>query len=130
MGKIKNWLPEGFFYKKDVSHKKADFKLVYENIEIGLLSFEKGYWIFRYSEEFKNQKGLLPIVDFPELDKVYKSEKLWPFFISRIPSLATPYVKKKIEKKNIDKDSLIEMLKQFGEKTISSPFKLIFTPVP
>ena len=129
MSKIKNWLPEGFFFKKEAT-EKIGFQLVYDELQlvIGTLWFEGGKWYFSYSEAFKAQKDLVPIVDFPDTNKVYESEDLWPFFISRIPSAATPYVKRKIESNKIDKTSLIDMLKLFGENTITSPFKLIFNP--
>ena len=127
MNKIKKWVPKGFFYKKE-KPEMVVFKLIFEHLHIGTLSFEKSNWQFKYTEEFKKQKELVPIMDFPDVNKTYESENLWPFFVSRIPSSATPYVKKKIETSKISKESLIEMLKTFGENTITSPFKLIFTP--
>ena len=68
-------------------NKKASFILTYEKLKIGFLNVENGKWEFSYSEEFKSQDELEPIVDFPDKNKVYISGELWPFFSSRIPEV-------------------------------------------
>jgi hypothetical protein len=57
---------------------------------------------------------------------VYTKDELWPFFIIRIPSLKQPKVQKIISKEEIDSTSQVELLKRFGEKSISNPFQLKF----
>jgi hypothetical protein len=100
------------------------FQLHYKNLVIGDLTFEDGGWVFQYTSEFKSQEELKPISDFPDVNKIYKSTKLWPIFVSRIPSIATPYVLRKIEKQNIDSSNEGEMLKAFGKRSINNPFLL------
>ena len=104
--------------------KKASFILTYDKLIIGFLNVQDGEWEFSYSDEFKEQDELSPIVDFPAKDKVYKSTELWPFFASRIPSLSRPSVKKVLNKTQIDSNDLVELLKLFGQKTITNPFNL------
>ncbi len=53
--------------------------------------------MFEYSEALKSQTGLAPLIDFPNKNKVYKSQTLFPFFMSHIPSLKQPKVQAVIE---------------------------------
>lgn len=108
-------------------NKTALFVLSYENLVIGELSLEKGNWEFKYSELFKRQEELKPIVDFPDKTKIYQSEKLWPFFASRIPSTSRPSIKEIIDNTKIDPNDLVELLKLFGKQTIANPYKLSFS---
>ncbi|CAN5121515.1 hypothetical protein BH23BAC3_BH23BAC3_18260 [soil metagenome] len=83
-------------------------------------------WHFAYSNEFKEQDQIPPLPDFPNVQKVYTKDELWPFFIIRIPSLKQPKVQKIISKEDIDSTSQFELLKRFSEKSISNPFQLKF----
>ena len=105
----------------------AVFKLMYGDLEIGTLSLEEGVWSFSYSQQFKAQKHLKPIVDFPDVNKVYQSTELPPFFAHRIPGLGQPKVQKIIEKEKIDESDELELLKRFGKLSISNPFQLLAT---
>jgi len=66
--------------------EKCSFKLLLKSLEIGTLRAENGEWVFEYSNEFRQQKEIKPIVNFPVLDRKYRSRVLWPFFALRIPS--------------------------------------------
>ena len=105
-------------------NKKASFILAYEKLIIGFLNVENGKWEFSYSQDFKSQDELEPIVDFPDKNKVYVSDELWPFFSSRIPSLNRPSIKEILNKSNIDSTDIVELLKLFGQKTIANPYNL------
>ncbi|MCG8311318.1 MAG: hypothetical protein MI975_28275 [Cytophagales bacterium] len=105
-------------------NKKASFILAYEKLIIGFLNVENGKWEFSYSQDFKSQDELEPIVDFPDKNKVYVSDELWPFFSSRIPSLNRPSIKETLNKSNIDSTDIVELLKLFGQKTIANPYNL------
>lgn len=105
----------------------ALFILQYGQLDVGYLSLHEGVWEFRYSDEFRGQTEIQPIVDFPEVEKVYNAESLWPFFLTRIPSIAQPSVRRTIEAEGLDEKSDVELLKRFGERAISNPFKLIPT---
>lgn len=104
---------------------KAVFKLMYDDLEIGTLVLSEGNWRFAYSQAFKKQEHLKPLVDFPDINKVYHSEELPPFFAHRIPGLGQPKVKRIIQKENIDAQNEVELLKRFGKLSISNPFQLL-----
>lgn len=103
--------------------KEATFQLTLDDRVVGILSFKDGKWMFKYSDEFK-EDNLTPISGFPDLDKIYKSEELWPFFSSRIPSLARKNIQDKIKKKGINENDYLELLSFFGKRTITNPFEL------
>lgn len=105
--------------------ENATFKLKVDDIIVGTLHCEKGVWEFKYTDEFKQHANEYNrIVGFSDLDKVYKNETLWPFFQTRIPGLKQPAVQEIIEKEKINQTNEVELLKRFGEKTISNPYKL------
>ena len=107
----------------EVSKTKHAFLLKYQNDEIGVLVFDGVYWHFDYTDWFKNQNELRPLVSFPNTEKSYQSTDLWAFFASRIPSLKQPQVKEFIleNKNNVD---FIELLTRFGKTSINNPYYL------
>jgi HipA-like protein len=103
---------------------RAEFKLSYEDLVVGTLSVADSIWKFTYSDEFKKQDELRPLVDFPDLDEVYESKELWQFFVMRIPSPEQPEVGEILKREHIEEDDAVSLLKRFGERTIANPFKL------
>jgi hypothetical protein len=116
---------EGIETPPDVT---ARFELGYQDLLIGWLRLRDGQWIFEYAPEFQKQSDVKPLVDFPDLHKTYVSADLWPFFLSRIPSLAQPQVRQTIQDEGLDEHSDVDLLKRFGERTITNPFTLTYTP--
>lgn len=104
---------------------KIVFELKYKDLIIGTLELNESKWIFKYSEIFKGQDELKPLPDFPNIDKVYMNEELYPFFLIRIPSLKQPRVQKEIEENQLDSSNAVELLKHFGRKSIANPFDLL-----
>ena len=102
---------------------KIDDKEVGE-IVIGTLEFRNNFWIFKYSEAFKQQQKYRRLVGFSDLDKMYKREVLWPFFKIRIPGLKQPLVQKILEEEAINKNDEVSLLKRFGKRSISNPYLL------
>lgn len=102
----------------------ASFSLWFKDLEVGILSVNDGHWKFIYSDEFKNQDVIKPLIDFPEINKEYETATLWPFFSYRIPGLNQPKVQKQIIEKKIDAKNQIELLKEFGNISVYNPFKL------
>lgn len=98
------------------------FELSYKKFIIGHLTYDE-FWHFTYSESFKQQDKYRPLVQFPIIEKEYKSKNLWAFFLLRIPSLKQSSIQKTIqeEKIPIDYPSLLE---RFGKKVIQNPFLL------
>lgn len=103
------------------------FDLFLKNLKVGILSYAKedGVWYFEYSEEFKkNKDNFNLIIGFPDINKRYQSEILWPFFNIRIPGLKQPKVKEILQKENINPEDSVQLLERFGKKSISNPFEL------
>lgn len=104
--------------------EKAIFLLRHNVLEIGFLILNEGSWSFLYSDDFKQQNEIKPIVEFSDVDKVYTSSALWPFFTLRIPSLSQPSVRKILQKEDIDQSNEVSLLKRFGKQTIANPYYL------
>lgn len=124
--KIKNklWKSEGQENIETPNDITAKFILMYEGFTIGYLTLEAGIWKFRYSEEYKKNPIVIPIVDFPNIMLEYANKNLWPFFSYRIPGLNQPSVQNIIKEEEIDENNEVELLKKFGEYTIYNPYKL------
>lgn len=95
----------------------ASFHVMLRNMEVGTLEYNQGIWIFKYSEEFINQKEIVPLANFPCKDKSYSTKDLWPFFASRIPSSA------QLQTKETNTD-VVQMLSKYGRRTIANPYEL------
>lgn len=115
-----------FLSKLNSKNENAKFELVFEDKLVGILEFNKDKWFFEYSKEYKEKQFVLPLINFPDIEKKYEFEELMPFFATRIPNLNQPYHEKKLEKLEGDKTSLVSLLKIFGEKSINNPFELKF----
>lgn len=59
---------------------EAGFRLLLGEKVVGHLSRSEGVWRFEYSKGWRQQKRLRPIAQFPDVEKVYESRELWPFF--------------------------------------------------
>ncbi|MCF8459415.1 MAG: HipA N-terminal domain-containing protein [Flavobacteriales bacterium] len=103
---------------------KAVFVLRYENLKIGQLDYSDGKWVFEYSNEFRHQNEVQPLVDFPDKEKRYEKTYLWPFFAHRIPGLGQPKVQRIIEKESLNPKNEVDLLKRFGQRSITNPFEL------
>lgn len=120
----KIWRAEGQEDIDTPSNESAEFVLKYKDLPIGLLTLNKGVWKFVYTEQFKAQNELTPLVEFPDIKQDYQSVNLWPFFSYRIPGLNQPTVKDIIKKEDIDKNNEVALLKKFGKISIYNPFQL------
>lgn len=98
------------------------FVLSYGNNAIGYLKNVDDIWTFEYSDWFKDQDVILPLLEFPKKDKVYKATQLWPFFSSRIPSKIN--LKLNNNSKNTSTLNIVELLEIFGKRTVNNPFVL------
>ena len=102
----------------------AEFTLLYKNTPIAILSAEDGKWRFHYTDEFRRIR-LRAFVEFPDLDKTYTSDELWPFFAMRIPSLKQPAVRQIVDEESIDPTDEVQLLRCFGRRTVANPFELV-----
>lgn len=97
----------------------ASFSINLGKLLVGTLLYSNQMWYFRYSDEFKRQNRILPLVNFPSKDKEYSARELWPFFASRIPSNA----QLQIDKDKLQ-DNIVTLLQRFGRKTVANPYEL------
>ena len=116
--------PEGLEQTVVHEQQKAQFALTYGDLLIGQLSLQHGRWTFQYSEAFKQQSSVAPLIGFSDVNRVYESAELWPFFISRIPGVSRPAVQTILAEEGIDEHNLAALLARFGRKTIANPFVL------
>lgn len=121
---VKGW----FGWRKEIAppapEAEAVFLLTHGDLIIGKLSAKQGLWHFEYSDEFKRQKDLRPILEMPDVQKVYQSPNLWQFFAMRIPSLGQPDIEEILEREHILETDSIRLLDRFGKRTIANPFEL------
>jgi HipA-like protein len=125
MDKAKEWL--GFTHSvKAPPEAHAKFLLTYDDLLVGTLTVDGGLWRFEYSDKFRLEDELRPIVEFPDVNKTYINEELWQFFASRIPSTERPEVEQILRREHVDEHDAVGLLKLFGKRTIANPFELTF----
>lgn len=95
----------------------VSFNVKLGRLLVGTLEYDNQMWHFKYSEDFKNQKRIVTLVNFPYKEKTYESKELWPFFASRIPSNAQLQAGKA-------KQNIVDMLQQYGRRTVANPYKI------
>jgi HipA-like protein len=117
----KDWLKAGSSVQSPPD-ERVQFLLTYNDLLVGTLTAEKGRWEFKYSDEFKKNEELRPIVEFADVNKVYENQELWQFFASRIPSFEQAEIEAIIRRENINDE--VSLLKRFGRRTINNPFEL------
>ena len=110
-----------------ISKKDAKFFLLYKGKEIGILEHKNNKWYFMYSNDYKKNQFVLPLIDFPVINKTYEFDELPPFFAARIPNLNQPFHLKKLLKYNGDKNDIVSLLEIFGRKSINNPYELIMS---
>lgn len=100
----------------------AKFTLSYKELSIGFLEFspKDDSWTFSYSDEFKIQNTIAPIISFPDKNKIYIGKELWSFFSSRIPD----NVGSSVGESKTENKALLDLLQSYGRKTITNPFDL------
>ncbi len=127
---MKNWLVKLFKNEEQLDeistpvNAEAHFVLKYKELKIGDLTYVNGKWVFEYSDEFKMQNKISTLVDFPVKELTYKEDFLWPFFSHRIPGLGQPKVQEIIKDENLNPENEIDLLRRFGQKSITNPFEL------
>ena len=87
------------------------------NYIVGQLT-KNGQYEFRYCGEIKKalEVGFTPLVSFERLDEVYKSEKLFPVFVSRLPDRKRKDIKKILKKYDLEEYDSYQLLKKSGAK--------------
>ncbi|MCE2543284.1 MAG: hypothetical protein J4F30_07610 [Acidobacteria bacterium] len=111
--------------------RSGEFVLIYEpsgepRVTVGHLAYDGHEWTFSYDEDYKRHRPeLRPIEGFSELNKVYRSSVLFPFFRVRIPDVRRPDVEGLLKEKRVRNPGQAELLRIFGKHAAASPsFKL------
>ncbi len=125
ISKLKNlWKADGQENVVTPKDGKFHFILALDSLVVGELILENGKWCFTYSTHFKMQDKVKPLTEFPDVNKRYVSEELYPFFAHRIPGLGQPKIKKILKKEKIDETNEAKLLERFGKEVITNPFTL------
>lgn len=99
-----------------------------DEITIGFLEETPDSFVFRYAEEYRRRPGAVPISAFPDLQRIYESKDLWPFFAVRFPPSGRPDVRQLIESKNLSTESTLRRLVELSPRTISNPYRFEMAP--
>jgi len=109
--------------------KGAQFTLKYApangpQVIVGYLTLEEdGRWAFAYDSEYR-RSDLRPIEGFDDLDRIYRSTALFPFFAMRIPDPQRADVRERL--RDIEHPDAADLLRAFGRRAAASPaFELV-----
>ena len=91
------------------------------SIHVGTLTIEPTRFVFTYSKSFQTS-GLPLIPGFPDLEKTYEAELLFPFFQIRIPPRKRSDVARVVAANGIDDADTFTMLRVLGSRTVASPY--------
>jgi HipA-like protein len=109
----------------------AEFTLMYtppdgEVVRVGTLRYGQDVWTFTYSDEYRNHRDFRPLEGFEDVDRVYKSRMLFPFFAVRLPPKSRPDIRRELVAQNMENADSVDLLRVFGRRAASSPsFELI-----
>src|SRR5437762_1181956 len=90
-------------------------------VTVGHLAFDGKRWTFHYDADYKQRSDLRPIEGFDEIEKVYQSSVLFPFFAVRIPDASRNDVRRTLDELRIRKPDSVDLLRVFGRRVVSSP---------
>jgi len=101
-----------------------------ETIEIAWLIHDGELWHFLYTTDFMQDycQTYTKISGFPRVEKAYRTDSFrkWPFFSTRVPPLKRADVKRRLTQKDIDPSDEVALLREFGEHSVTNPYKLIY----
>lgn len=103
-----------------MNNELTAYKVMLDNMLVGVLYKENGLWVYEYSDQFKKQTKYRPIANFSNKEKKYVSKDLFPFFTTRIPG------KGQLKLKKEEKCDIETLLKKYGEHSATNPFVLLF----
>lgn len=123
LNSAKDWL-KGIRRAQEAQTPSVAFMIEIDKLPVGSLEYKDRVWIFRYTKEFQAQDKYKPITDFPDVNKEYRQEELWPFFALRIPSLEQVLVREFLRDHRNQADE-VTLLREFGRESVANPFKLV-----
>jgi HipA-like protein len=118
--------------RRKPEHKSGRLSLWYhpsakdKPVTVGYLTFEAGWWTFKYDPDYQRRPDLRPIEGFDDVTKVYRSKVLFPFFAVRIPDKTRLDVRQRLEEQQIRDPETSDLLRIFGRRAVASPsFELV-----
>jgi hypothetical protein len=102
---------------------------------IGRLTFDSGKFTFVYTQGAKNaeqKSAFQPLYSFPDFDKEYQSEELFPLFANRVMRPSRPDYNDYLEYLNIPQnpDDPMAILSRSGGKKATDHFEVFPCPEP
>lgn len=102
---------------------------------IGRLTFESGKFSFVYTQGARNavqKSAFQPLYSFPDFDKEYQSEELFPLFANRVMRPSRPDYNDYLEYLNIPQhpDDPMAILSRSGGKKATDHFEVFPSPEP
>lgn len=91
-------------------------------VRVGTLTVEGDEFVFVYDTEFATNPTVRPLVGFSQLDKVYRSNELWPFFKTRIPPVDRDDVRVQLQQSNVEASDTLRVLGTVARAAIASPY--------
>jgi hypothetical protein len=93
---------------------------------VGVLS-RNGRYEFKYYDDIKEaqNEGFKPLVEFPDLNKLYTSESLFSTFASRLPDKRRRDIDKILNKYGLTEFNQYELLKKSGARLPIDSYEFI-----
>ncbi len=96
------------------------------SLTVGTLDFDGQVWTFEYHDEYRARRDLRPLEGFDDLDRVYRSTALFPFFAVRIPDVDRQDIRRQLREADLADPEASDLLRFFGRHAASSPaFELV-----
>jgi HipA-like protein len=86
----------------------------------------QGNYFFEYLPEFK-KLNLASLPGFPDLDRAYESQELFPFFQERIPDTRRPEIREWIRQQGLSEEDKLSLLGALGRNAVTDSYELRFT---
>lgn len=88
---------------------------------------KNGQYEFRYAEELHDamEDGFTPLLCFPDVDKVYRDQKLFPVFTSRLPDKRRKDIQNILKKYDLEQYDEYLLLKRSGARLPIDNFEFI-----
>ena len=100
---------------------------------IGRLTLDRGVFRFVYThgvKRAKEQPAFEPLVSFPELDKAYESDELFPIFANRLLPSVRPDYKEFLEYLGVEdtEDDKLSLLGISGGRRVTDSYEVFLLP--
>ena len=97
------------------------FTLKLGSREVGKLRYGNGQWSFEYADAYRaaaRAGEVRPVIGFPDVERLYTSPTLWPFFLVRLPG---KYINREPGGEDLTE---VELLERYGRRTSVNPYEL------